>query len=72
MGHKWIIDVLADLKSFAQANDLVLLADHLEQTTTVASAEITSQSEGVPLAAVVSDEDKVGTVYSEARSSKCA
>jgi len=40
MGHKWIIDVLADLKSFAEANDLVLLADQLEQTTNVASAEI--------------------------------
>jgi len=37
MGHKWIIDVLADLKSFATQNDLILLADKLEQATQVAS-----------------------------------
>jgi len=72
MGHRWIIDVLADLKSFAQANDMVLLADQLEQTTTVAAAEITSNSAGMPLAAVRSDDKQAGPVYSEVRSSKCA
>jgi len=46
LGNKWIIDVLADLKSFAQSNGLVLLADHLEQTASVATAEIAATSEG--------------------------
>lgn len=46
MGHKWIIDVLADLKSFAQLNDLPLLAAQLDQTALVASAEIASLSSG--------------------------
>lgn len=45
MGHKWIIDVLADLRSFAQENDLQLLAEQLEQTTQVATVEIASTSE---------------------------
>ncbi len=72
MGHKWIIDVLADLKSFAQANDLVLLADQLEQTANVATAEISSTSLGVPLVAVRSDDKQVRQVYTETRSSKCA
>ena len=72
MGHKWIIDVLADLKSFAQANDLALLADQLEQTANVALAEITSKSAGVPLAAVCNDDDKVGQVYQKTGASKCA
>jgi len=72
MGHKWIIDVLADLKSFAQANDLTLLADQLEQTATVASAEITSTSVGVPLAAVRSDDEQVRQLYPDVRASKCA
>ncbi len=72
MGHKWIIDVLADLKSFAQANDLVLLADQLEQTATVAAAEITSKSAGIPLAAVRNDDEQVRPIYQEARASKCA
>lgn len=40
MGHEWIIDVLADLKSFAKQNDLPLLAVQLEDTALVASAEI--------------------------------
>lgn len=48
MGHKWIIDVLADLKSFAQQNDLSLLAVQLEETALVASAEISSLPEGTP------------------------
>ena len=72
MGHKWIIDVLADLKSFAQANDLALLADQLEQTTNVAAAEIASNSAGMPPNAARSDDTQVGSVYSEARASKCA
>ena len=46
MGHKWIIDVLADLRSFAQANDLALLADQLDQATKVAAAEVASTVEG--------------------------
>ena len=46
MGHSWIIDVLADLRNFAQKNDLALLADKLDQTATVASAEIAAMSEG--------------------------
>lgn len=46
MGNKWIIDVLADLQSFAHTNGLVLLADQLEQTATVAAAEIATKSEG--------------------------
>lgn len=40
MGHEWIIDVLADLKSFAKQNDLPLLAVQLDDTALVASAEI--------------------------------
>jgi hypothetical protein len=40
MGHEWIIDVLADLKSFAKTNDLPILAAQLEETAFVASAEI--------------------------------
>lgn len=72
MGHKWIIDVLADLQSFAQANDLVLLAEQLEQTADVAMAELSSKSAGVPFSAVCNDDEQVGQVYQKARESKCA
>jgi hypothetical protein len=42
MRHGWIIDVLADLKTFAQGNNLPLLARHLEDTALIAAIE-TSQ-----------------------------
>ncbi|QQA42430.1 hypothetical protein [Pelagovum pacificum] len=40
MGNKWILDVLADLKAFADANDMHRLAQQLETTSTVAAAEL--------------------------------
>ena len=40
MRSDWIIDVLADLRRFAEANDLPLLAEQLDDTALVATAEI--------------------------------
>lgn len=40
MRRTWIIDVLADLRSFAQANDLPHLADELARTARIAAAEL--------------------------------
>ncbi len=51
MGQKWIIDVLADLRAFADQNGLPLLAHQLDVTSTVAQAEIASMLEGAPRAA---------------------
>ena len=45
--NDWILDVLADLKSFALANDLGALAEQLEDTTLIAAAEIASKAEEV-------------------------
>ncbi len=46
MAHNdWILDVLADLKTFASANGLGKLAEQLDDTTLVAAAEIASQKE---------------------------
>lgn len=46
MSHNdWILDVLADLKSFALANDLGGLAEQLEDTTLIAAAEIATKAE---------------------------
>ena len=49
MGNKWIIDVLADLRTFAQQNDLPLLADQLVTVSHIAAVEIASEVEGAPL-----------------------
>lgn len=51
MGHKWIIDVIADLRTFADQNDLPLLSHQLEVASNVAKAEIATVLEGVPRAA---------------------
>ena len=40
MTHEWILDVLADLKRFADLNDLPGLSDRLDDTRMVAAAEI--------------------------------
>ena len=44
MRYDWIMDVLADLKAFAQANGLNKLAEQLEDTSHVATIEIASRS----------------------------
>lgn len=52
-GQRWIIDVLADLKTFAEHNDLPLLAAKLGETAQVALVEIAlilDKVEGTPLA----------------------
>jgi predicted transcriptional regulator len=51
MGQKWIIDVIADLRSFADQNGLPLLAHQLDVTSTVAQEELAAMSEGALRAA---------------------
>lgn len=50
MKNDWILDVLADLRAYAQKNDLPKLAAELEETALVAAAEMTSAETGVVLA----------------------
>lgn len=45
MGQDWIIDVLADLQSFARQNDMPLLSAQLEEAETIAAVEIASRTE---------------------------
>lgn len=45
MRNDWIIDVLADLRTFALSNDLPLLAEQLDDTALVALAEIDALQE---------------------------
>lgn len=45
MRSDWILDVLADLRTFAQSIDLPVLAEQLDDTAIVALAEIASLEE---------------------------
>ncbi len=60
MKNEWILDVLADLKQFARKNGLAALAEQLDDTALTAAAELTSQSEKMPLG-VVSDGETAAT-----------
>lgn len=48
MANDWIIDVLADLKTYAKKNGLSVLAKQLEETTLIAATEIASVQERAP------------------------
>ncbi|PRX37514.1 hypothetical protein SAMN05216257_101537 [Meinhardsimonia xiamenensis] len=52
MGHDWILDVLADLKTYARQNGLSALASQLDETILVAAAEAATSQNGTPLAAM--------------------
>ncbi len=48
MADDWIIDVLADLKTYAKKNGLSVLAKQLDETALIAASEIASVQEGAP------------------------
>jgi len=62
MSDNWILDVLADLKSFALRNSLNALAEQLDDTILVAATEIASK-EGGARSAVEGDAALTGNVY---------
>lgn len=43
MQNEWILDVLADLRTFARQNGLGVLAEQIDDTKLVAAAELTSK-----------------------------
>ncbi len=67
MGQKWIIDVLADLETFAWQNNLPLVADRMREAAIVASAEIKALIEG-PTGWVRTDAEKAEQLFAEPRS----
>lgn len=40
MGNGWILDVLTDLKAYAQKNGMAVLAEQLDDARLVAAAEL--------------------------------
>ncbi len=61
MGHQWIIDVLADLRTFAQTNGMPQLAAELDDVSRKASVEIGGSRERTPLR-VVGDDAATGHI----------
>ncbi len=48
MQYTWILDVLTDLRTFAQANGLLALAEQLDDASLVAATEISQTAGRVP------------------------
>ena len=59
MERKWIMDVLLDLRGFAQANGLVELAEQLEKASHVATTELPIRGER-QLGGVSTEEKNIG------------
>ena len=51
MAHDWILDVLADLKAYANKNGLPALVTELDEATLVAATEIASSEGKAPISA---------------------
>jgi len=52
MAHDWILDVLADLKTYATKNGLSALAGELEEASFIAVTEIASTEGKAPFSAM--------------------
>lgn len=65
MQYEWILDVLTDLKAFAQANGLSSLAEQLDDTSLLAAAEI-AQIAGGMAGGFAANAGRAGGVHREA------
>lgn len=46
MGHTWVFEVLADLRDYAKANGLTLIAAKVDELIVVARAELADRGAG--------------------------
>lgn len=65
MSKHWILDVLTDLRAYAGANDMPVLAQHLEEAALLAVAEL-AQTPGVRLSVVQPDGAEIGRLPRQA------
>lgn len=71
MPYEWVLDVLTDLRAFAQRNGLKALAEQLDDTSLVAAAEIAQRSEGLGRGQAL-DATKAGGLHRRAAAVKGA
>jgi|GEM_PF-327375 len=62
MQYDWIVDVLSDLKTFAQTNGLSVLAEQLDDSILVAATEI-AQAEEASVGGMLTNADAGGALY---------
>ena len=57
MRSDWILDVLADIKTFALSNHMPALAEHLDDTAIIAMAEISASEQRMQAQAHATDSE---------------
>ena len=60
MTNEWIMDVLSDLRSYAEKQSMMDLAEHLDDAILVAAGEIRDHAESQSVVKV--NDAKVGTI----------
>lgn len=60
MNSEWIMDVLSDLRNFAEKQSMLDLAEHLDDAILVAAGEIRDQAESQSVVKV--NDAEVGTI----------
>jgi hypothetical protein len=63
MGSEWMLDVLTDLKSYAQKNGMAVLAEQLDDARLVAAAELATRSAARPSLTGRIDGAQVGAAH---------
>ncbi len=53
MANEWILDVIEDLRRFADLNDMPQLSQHLDQTAEAAMRELSGDTRYVPVGTAV-------------------
>ena len=71
MANDWIIDVLADLRTYATTNGLSALACQLDDATLIAATEIASKDDRAP-ETVKWEVGKTGRIYRTAATRESA
>ena len=60
MNNEWIMDVLSDLRNFAEKQSMIDLAEHLDDAILLAASEIRDQADSQSVVKV--NDAKVGTI----------
>lgn len=60
MKHDWMIDVLADLRTYALNHNMSNLSEHLEDSIMIAASDMTASEQGIVIEA---DDRSAGELY---------
>ena len=57
MPHEWMLDLISDLKGFAQKNAMTALAEHLDDALIIAAQDMRGAASAIAVASAEDDQD---------------